>query len=98
MLRWVRCCHTGMVVSSVLASGVPPFGATHACRAGEVERNVSNLFAHLAGAGSSSDRELPGHNDARRCRLIPQLPRRRRLLILLEAEAMRVRLILVMRG
>jgi hypothetical protein len=26
--------------------------ATHACSAGEVERNVSNLMAHLARAGS----------------------------------------------
>src|SRR5262249_19640842 len=35
--------------------GVPPFGTTHACCAREVERNVSNLMAHLAQAGSYSD-------------------------------------------
>ena len=35
--------------------GVPPFGTTHACCAGEVERNVSNLMAHLARARSHSD-------------------------------------------
>src|SRR5262245_266951 len=32
--------------------GVPPFGTTHACCAREVERNVSNLIARLAQAGS----------------------------------------------
>src|SRR5262249_23668417 len=35
--------------------GWAPFGATHACCAGEVERNASNLMAHLADAGSHSE-------------------------------------------
>ena len=35
-----------------------PFDVTHACCAGEVEWNVSNVVAHLAGAGSSSDQRV----------------------------------------
>src|SRR5215510_9037549 len=44
------------------------FGATHACRAGEVERNVSNLMAHLARARSHSDLLAPGHRTLRLAR------------------------------
>src|SRR5262249_42208211 len=54
-LARTRASEVLTVVSRLMASMVAPFGATHACCAGEVERNVSNLVAHLAQAGSHSD-------------------------------------------
>src|SRR5882724_1774873 len=48
--RWVLSSYQGQS-----HPWVAPFGTTHACCAGEVERNVSNHMAHLARAGSSSD-------------------------------------------
>src|SRR6202011_6138771 len=47
------------------AHGVPCHGTTHACRAREVERKLSNLMALLPPAGSSSDRAANLVIDAR---------------------------------
>src|SRR2546426_10865199 len=51
--RWVF-----IVVSRAIASMGGSFGTTHACCAGEVERSVSNLMAHLARSGSSSNQRV----------------------------------------
>src|SRR5262245_21875778 len=55
-LARTRASEVLTVVSRLIASmGCLLFATTHACCAGEVERNVSNLMAHLARARSHSD-------------------------------------------
>jgi hypothetical protein len=53
MTRFVEGCDRGQ--STFFPALLDDYVATHACHAREVERNVSNLVAHLAQAGSHSD-------------------------------------------